>query len=248
VIGRTLKNILEKKNINVTQLSRETGISPQTLYSVIKRDNMKIDFDVLLKLCRALDVPVQTFYGESYETPDMPTPEEWQILAQLRTLDPHGREAAQAIIKLENDRIKQEQEKEQEPKTAKTRIIPLYYTAAAAGYVSPAMGEDYEPYEVSDQTTADFAAKIQGDSMEPYIEDGQIVLVRREGVTNGDVGLFFVDGDMKCKQYCRDNFGNTYLFSLNRDRADADISIPSSSGITVCCFGKVLLSRCPPLP
>ena len=218
MIGHTLKNILEKKKLNVTQLSRETGISPQTLYSIINRDNMKIGFDVLLKICRTLDVPMQTFYSDLGETPDMPSPEEWQILGDFRSLDPHGREAALAIIKVEKDRLTREREKEQTAEKTKTRIIPLYYTAAAAGYAAPAMGEDYEPYEVPENTPADFAAKIQGDSMEPYIQDGQIVLVRRDVVTSGDVGLFFVDGDMKCKQYCRDNFGNTYLFSLNRDR------------------------------
>ena len=43
--------------------------------------------------------------------------------------------------------------------------------------------------------------------------------------------------------------GNIYLFSLNRERSDADVEIPASSGITVLCFGKVLLPkrpRCPP--
>ena len=84
--------------------------------------------------------------------------------------------------------------------------------------------------------------------MEPVIHDGDTVLVRRDRVENGDVGMFFVDGDMKCKQYCRDNFGNVYLLSLNRDRADADVSVPASSGITLCCFGKVLLDRRPVLP
>ena len=84
--------------------------------------------------------------------------------------------------------------------------------------------------------------------MEPWIGDGDVVLVRRGPVQIGDVGLFFVDGDMKCKQYCRDNYGNVYLFSLNRARADADMEIRASSGLTLCCFGQVLLERRPPLP
>ena len=94
---------------------------------------------------------------------------------------------------------------------------------------------------------ADFAVRIAGDSMEPYIADGAVVLVRRSPIQTGDVGLFFVDGDMKCKQYVADGFGNVYLRSLNRARADADVAIPASSGVTLCCFGKVILDRKPPL-
>jgi SOS-response transcriptional repressor LexA len=55
--------------------------------------------------------------------------------------------------------------------------------------------------------------KIDGDSMEPYIRSGSVALCRRgEIIRDGDVGLFFVDGDMKCKQYCRDYAGNVHLF------------------------------------
>lgn len=85
--------------------------------------------------------------------------------------------------------------------------------------------------------------------MEPYIEDGAVVLCKRGAVIHdGDIGLFFVDGDLKCKQYCQDYAGNVYLFSLNRKRADADVEIKASSGITLMCFGKVLLNKSVPLP
>ena len=91
--------------------------------------------------------------------------------------------------------------------------------------------------------------RIAGDSMEPYIHDDSIVLVKRGAtICDGDIGLFFVDGDMKCKQYCQDYLGNVYLFSLNRARMDADVTISASSGITICCFGKVLLKGKIPLP
>ena len=110
-----------------------------------------------------------------------------------------------------------------------------------------------EAFETAGHTvvpdSADFAVRIDGDSMEPYIKDGSRVYVSRTPeLLDGDVGIFFVDGDMKCKQYCEDSFGNIYLFSLNRERSDADMEISASSGITVFCFGKVLLGRRVPLP
>ena len=138
--------------------------------------------------------------------------------------------------------------RERSAKERPGRIIPLYLTPAAAGYTSPALGEDYEEYPVSADCTADFAVRIDGDSMEPVIRDGSVVMVQRSPIENGDVGIFFIDGDMKCKQYCRDSYGNVYLFSINRARSDADVHVLSGSGLTLCCFGKVLLGRRPPLP
>ena len=111
------------------------------------------------------------------------------------------------------------------------------------------MGDDYEDYEVSGDSKADFAVRIDGDSMEPYIKDGSVALCKRGAIIHdGDVGLFFVDGDMKCKQYCQDSEGNVYLFSANRERSDADVHISATSGITLLCFGKVLLDKSIPLP
>ena len=82
--------------------------------------------------------------------------------------------------------------------------------------------------------------------MEPYIHDGDVALCKRGAIIHdGDVGLFFVDGDMK---YCQVYSGNVYLFSANRDRSDADVTVSASSGITLMCFGKVLLNKSIPLP
>ena len=64
MIGKTLQTLLEEKDINVNELSKMINVSNQTLYSIIKRDNMKIDFEVLLKICKALNVSVEYFYAD----------------------------------------------------------------------------------------------------------------------------------------------------------------------------------------
>lgn len=246
MIGATLKRLLDERNMNVNELARQVNASPQTLYSVIKRDNGKVDFDLLLRICRELEAPIEAFYPEGMASPERPTPAEQEFLRRYRMLDDHGRDMTQRVMEGELQRIEQARRKE----TAdEGRIIPLFLTPAAAGYASPALGEDYEDYTVPADCPADFAARIDGDSMEPVIPDGSIVLVSaRARMNDGDVGLFFVDGDMKCKQYCEDALGNIYLFSINRERRDADVTVPAGSGVTVCCFGKVLLDRRPPLP
>ena len=221
MIGTTLKKLLDEREIKVNEFARQIQVPAQTLYSIIRRDNMKIDFELLLRICDALHVPLETFCGTG--STDQPTPEEWETLWKLRRLDDHGRFVTLQLLDAECARLQ-----------------------AAA---SPAFGDDYEDYAVAADSEADFAVRIAGDSMEPYIHDDSIVLVKRGAtICDGDIGLFFVDGDMKCKQYCQDYLGNVYLFSLNRARKDADVTISASSGITICCFGKVLLKGKIPLP
>lgn len=92
MIGSTLQQILKEKGINVNELATLIEVSPQTLYSIIKRDNMKIDFEVLIKICTALDVNVERFYIDYIKRPIssnaiLLTEDEKQILNNYRTLD-----------------------------------------------------------------------------------------------------------------------------------------------------------------
>lgn len=242
--GSTLKTILSEQGMSISELARRLNVSPQTLYSMVKRDNQKVDFDLMVHICAELGVPVERMC-EDIPLPNMPDLREWQLIGKYRRLTDHGKKLVDIVIDHELERSDNAEAGQSED----TKIIPLYLTPAAAGYASPALGDDYEDYTVSQSSAADFAVRIDGDSMEPYISDGSIALCKRGAIIHdGDVGLFFVDGDMKCKQYCQDYAGNVYLFSANRRRSDADVEIRASSGITLMCFGKVLLDKSIPLP
>ena len=119
-----------------------------------------------------------------------------------------------------------------------------------AGYASPAFGSEYEDYTLTDEDPrgAEFAIKLQGDSMEPHFPDGSIVFCNRDPIGDGDIGVFFVDGDIFCKQYHKDRLGMIYLFSLNRKRADADIILSQNSNRGFACFGRIITKKKLPLP
>lgn len=126
------------------------------------------------------------------------------------------------------------------------RYIRHYTTAAAAGYAAPIEGEDYELLPCGDDVPdgADYCIDIDGDSMEPYIRSGQRVYVARdESLKDFDAGIFFVDGDVYCKQWHRDSEGTTHLLSANPEREDASLHITADSGQNVVFFGKVLLGK-----
>lgn len=137
------------------------------------------------------------------------------------------------------------------PEVRKIEYIKHYLVPAAAGYASPIEGEDYELLERGLDTPqeADFCISIQGDSMEPYIKDGSLVYVQRDApLREFDVGIFFVDGDVFCKQWCLSYDGSLYLLSANPLRQDANITIPRDSGRMCVCFGKALLPARLPAP
>lgn len=130
----------------------------------------------------------------------------------------------------------------------RTKIIPLLGNSFAAGRGDPDFGNPWEDYEVPIDTVADFAVRINGDSMEPYLPNGSIQLCRKGDPLDGDVAALLVDGEFVCKQVCKDMYGNLYLFSLNRARADADQTIQYNSGRAVSCFGTVIMPQRIPLP
>ena len=105
-------------------------------------------------------------------------------------------------------------------------------------------GDDFEMILVDSSIPddADFAVKIQGNSMYPYIKDGDTVYVKKcTEISIGDVGIFCVDGAVYCKQYYIDNNRNLTLVSANPDLKYTNIFTGSDSSSDVRCYGKVIL-------
>lgn len=63
-IGDKLQKLISQKNTNVNELSVNAKVSPSTLYSIIKRNNTKVDIDVLIRISNILGVPVEFFSDE----------------------------------------------------------------------------------------------------------------------------------------------------------------------------------------
>lgn len=62
-IGANLKNILNKKNMTVADLSKLSGIPKTTLYSMIKRDGENEKHETLKLLCASLDIIMDELLG-----------------------------------------------------------------------------------------------------------------------------------------------------------------------------------------
>ena len=204
--------------------------------------------DVLLRLFHALQVDPNYLYQDALAGGGFRCDAEEQTLVEkYRQLSLAGRQAVNAVLGALHA---YQTDLERWSAPAEAREIPLYREPAAAGYPAPVAGEDYDLIPVTGKVPqgAEFAVRIQGDSMEPCIPDGGVAYVNRDPLENGDVGIFCVDGEMLCKQYYRDGLGMVYLFSLNRSRSAADVVLPRDSGRSLVCLGRVMLAVRPSIP
>ena len=98
------------------------------------------------------------------------------------------------------------------------KFVPLFELSACAGDgfysegPSKADGEVESPF-----ADADYAVKISGKSMQPTIMDKSTVFVEAtEVLSDGDIGIFVVDGEVMCKRY-REDGARVWLQPDNSD-------------------------------
>lgn len=93
-----------------------------------------------------------------------------------------------------------------------------------------------------------FGFHATDDSMSPLFSKDSIVYCDLQDLCPGDLGVFVYNGDAFCRQYHKDVFGFTYLFTIDRKKAYQDIIIPSSKENTFKCIGRVRTEKRIPLP
>lgn len=57
-VGVHIKNIIREKGLTIKNVSEKSGVSVNTLYSITKRDSVRVDCVILSRIAEALDVSV----------------------------------------------------------------------------------------------------------------------------------------------------------------------------------------------
>lgn len=255
-LGEYVARYRKESGLTIDELASRSGVPKGTINKIIAGTTKSPTLDNVWAIAEALGKTLNDFY-DSPTTKKAPSisDEAQKVAKDYDGLDIYGKTMVRVVLTEEQKRMAEEMRRRRERRDlydefsefdgepAEPRIIPLFLTPPAAGMVSPAFGEDFEYLEVKDDVPgyADFAVKIDGNSMEPYLMNGSIAYISRDPLADGDVGIFFLDGDMLCKQYHIDEDGDVHLLSLNRECADADRIIPAESGITMSCYGRVIL-------
>ena len=262
-----IKEAREQAGYSQKELAEMVGVAPNTFhgYESGKHDPKS---DLLLKIANACGVSVDFLLGkttcnnrfthslenariaqmisEDIKKATSVSDAAMQLAKDYETLDAHGKATVRVVMGEELNRMEELEnlanlEPENEPK-----IINLFDNPSAAGLALDDTGQGCQPYELKDNDPqgASYAVRVQGDSMEPYFQDGSIVFINHDQMRDGDIGIFCVDGATVIKQWHYDRMlGITYLFSLNRKRADADVVITRNSGRSCVWQGRVMTRK-----
>lgn len=105
------------------------------------------------------------------------------------------------------------------PRSRRGKWIPVY-GEIAAGIPIEAIEDIIDYEEIPDEmaATGDYIAlRIKGDSMEPKISDGDVVIIRRqENVENGEIAAVMVNGDSATLKQIKREDNGLWLISSNQ--------------------------------
>jgi transcriptional regulator with XRE-family HTH domain len=87
-IGSKLDTLIKERGRNVSDLAKATGVSAPTIYSIIRRDNTKVDLDILQAIADELCVTLDYFTEKGAAEPPEGTG---------HYLDPEAAELAQEM-------------------------------------------------------------------------------------------------------------------------------------------------------
>lgn len=246
IFAENLLRLMRQNRERQVDLARLLGVSKSTVSSYCSASQMP-RMDKIETLAHHFGVSRTELIGREPETEEPPR----EPVSQVQIIYDSLNELGQAeYLRYGRYLVGQEEFRADEP-ILHFKTIQHFLVPAAAGYASPIEGEDYEeiPRTAETPAGADFCITVRGDSMEPYIPDGSLVYVQRgAALKEFEPGIFFVDGDVFCKQWCTDYAGTLHLLSANPKREDANLHISRDSGRVCVCFGKVLLNRRLPKP
>ena len=118
------------------------------------------------------------------------------------------------------------------------RKLGLFDLPVSAGSGQFLDSDRFSEIEVVDEVaaSADFGVRVAGDSMEPLYLDGQIIWIHKQDtLEEGEIGIFFLDGEAYVKKYHQTDSG-IQLISLNSKYSPINVSSES----TLKTFGKVV--------
>lgn len=251
--SQRIKQLMDLHDINQSELAKIAGINKSNISRYIKGE-YEAKQDVIYSIAKRFNVNESWLMGcdvpmyDKQETSNIiPLTQDREIDRIWNNLNEDGQTS---LCEYGNFLLGQGKYRAKEtPKrpVVITRIIPLLGQSFAAG--SPETPGDLfmQDYHTTDPR-AEFAIHVNGNSMEPYLADGSVALGIKRKPMDGEVGAFWLDGGFLVKQVCQDSQGNIYLFSLNRERDDADETIWHDSGRDLRCVGTILMDEKVPLP
>ena len=218
-ICQNLNNILKERKITQKELCQQISIAESKLsYWLTKSKSIPSEY--IIPICNYLNIsPFFLLTGQESDSKNQITlsKEEIEFIKEYRYLSDKSKSEIRNTLNHLYDI-------EKRMETAKKFTTPTIPVKHSIFKVSAGMGEwladeEWDRITILDTPQArkaTFALTIEGDSMMPDFEDGDIVLVKQQDAVDiGQICIYTVDG----KGYIK-KFGGDRLISLNDDYDD----------------------------
>ena len=246
-----LKELRNKSGLTQQDVANTLGFTNQQRYNYYETGKREPDNDTLVQLANLFDVTTDFLLGvpdkiNSETTQPKVSTVEIDVINRYRSLT----STSQATISnlLDHLHTLEHQPKEEFVHIVKQNVFDFPYATeestielpmpngkASAGLGNYIFGDDVETIKVivNDITRkADFLMEVDGWSMSPKFDSGDIVAVRDvPDIALGEIGVFVLNNDRFIKQR-----GDDGLISLNPDYDDIDVNEYDE----VICLGKVI--------
>jgi putative repressor len=222
-----LRELIELKYGSVRQMALKIDMPASTINSILNRGILKSNVDNIFKICSALDIRPESlaegidFHKQAENSSD--------IVAIYNQLD-EDRQAnvVDYATVLLNEQVSMKATTVLEKYRTDGYIIDYVEGLVAAGHGT--FQEDNLHMEVKLRTedvpeSYDTIAKVAGDSMEPLIEDNDLLFIKvTSQVDINSIGIFQINGKNFVKKLKRDYDGSWYLQSLNSGYEEIHLS------------------------
>lgn len=222
-----LRELIELKYGSVRQMALKIDMPASTINSILNRGILKSNVDNIFKICSALGIRPESlaegidFHKQAENSSD--------IVAIYNQLDEERQEnVVDYATTLLNDQVSMKATTVLEKYRTDDYIIDYVEGLVAAGHGT--FQEDNLHMEVKLRTedvpeNYDTIAKVAGDSMEPLIEDNDLLFIKvTSQVDINSIGIFQINGKNFVKKLKRDYDGSWYLQSLNSGYEEIHLS------------------------
>ena len=220
-----LKQLILSRYSSVKSFAEENGMPYSTVRSILERGIMNANVENAIKICSALGIRPEIFSPlleiSKSESDILPIYNRLEEPRQEKVLD----FAKGQLDEQENSKVVSIFNKSQDDED--------YITDYVEGLVAAGHGtsqEDNLHMEVRLRAEDvpekyDTIAKVAGDSMEPLIEDNDLLFIKvTSQVDINDIGIFQINGKNFVKKLKRDYDGSWYLQNLNSGYEEIHLS------------------------
>ena len=218
-ICQNLNSILKKRKITQKGLCQQVGITESKLsYWLTKGKSIPSEY--IVPICKYLNIsPIFLLTGQESDSKNQITlsKEEIEFIKEYRYLSNKSKsEIRNTLNHLYEIEKRMETTKEFATPTVQVRHSIFKVSAGVGEWLSDEKWNMITILDTPQARKATFALTIEGDSMMPDFENGDIVLVRQQDAVDiGQICIYTVEGKGYIKKY-----GGDRLISLNDDYDD----------------------------